>query len=77
MKDLRCITMQKLEKAIKIITISIAFASTWLITAFALNIIFVDIVAKIFSILSGMGLVFILRDIIKQIQESENEENKE
>lgn len=69
--------MQKLEKAIKIITISIAFASTWLITAFALNIIFVDIVARILSILSGMGLVFILRDIIKQIQESENEENKE
>lgn len=69
--------MRKLEKAIKIITISIAFASTWLITAFALNIIFVDIVAKILSILSGMGLVYILRDIIKRIQESENEENKE
>lgn len=69
--------MQKLEKAIKIITISIAFASTWLITAFALKIIFVDIVAKILSILSGMGLVYILRDIINRIQESENEKNKE
>lgn len=69
--------MQKLEKTIKIIAISIAFASTWLITALALNIIFVDIVARILSILSGMGLVFILRDIIKRIQESENEENKE
>nr|DAI23746.1 MAG TPA: hypothetical protein [Caudoviricetes sp.] len=69
--------MQKLEKTIKIITISVTFASTWLITAFALNIIFVDIVAKILSILSGMGLVYILRDIIKRIQESENEENKE
>ena len=69
--------MSKLEKAIKIITISIAFALTWLITAFALNIIFVDIVAKILSILSGMGLVYILGDIIKRIQESENEENKE
>jgi|GEM_PF-5967629 hypothetical protein len=69
--------MQKLEKAIKIITISIAFASTWLITVFALNIIFVDIAARTLSILSGMGFVFILRDIIKQIQEGENEENKE
>lgn len=69
--------MQKLEKAIKIITISIAFASTWLITAFALNIIFVDVVARALSILSGMGLVFILMDIIKRIQESKNEENKE
>lgn len=69
--------MQKLEKVIKIITISIAFASTWLITAFALNIIFVDIVAKILSVLPGMGLVFTLKDIIKRIQESENEENKE
>lgn len=69
--------MQKLEKIIKIITISVTFASIWLITAVALNIIFADIVAKILSILSGMGLVFILRDIIKQIQESENEENKE
>ena len=77
LKDLRCITMQKLEKAIKIITISIAFASTWLITVFALNIIFVDIFARILSILSGMGLVFNLRDIIKRIQESKNEENKE
>lgn len=63
--------MQKLEKAIKIITISIAFASNWLIIAVALNIIFVDIVARILSILSGMGLVFVLRDIIKQIQESD------
>lgn len=69
--------MQKLEKIIKIITISVTFASIWLITAVALNIIFVDIVARILSILSGMGLVFILRDIIKRIQESENEENKE
>ena len=69
--------MQKLEKTIKIITISVTFASTWLIIAVALNIIFVDIVAKILSILSGMGLVFILRDIIKRIQESKNEENKE
>lgn len=69
--------MQKLEKVIKIIAISIAFVSIWLITAVALNIIFVDIVARILSILSGMGLVFILRDIIKQIQENENEENKE
>lgn len=69
--------MQKLEKVIKIIAISIAFASIWLITAVALNIIFVDIVARILSILSGMGLVFILGDIIKRIQESENEENKE
>lgn len=69
--------MQKLEKTIKIITISIAFASTWLIIVIALNIIFIDIVAKILSILSGMGLVFILGDIIKRIQESENEENKE
>ena len=63
--------MKKLEKAIKIITISIAFASTWLITVLALSIIFVDIVARILSILSGMGLVFILRDIIKRIQESD------
>lgn len=69
--------MQKLEKVIKIITISIAFASTWLITAVALSIIFVDIIARILSILSGMGLIFILRDIIKRIQENENEENKE
>lgn len=52
--------MQKLEKTIKIITISIAFASTWLIIVIALNIIFIDIVAKILSILPGMGLVFIL-----------------
>lgn len=59
--------MQKLEKTIKIITISVTFASIWLITAVALNIIFVDIVARILSILSGMGLVFILRDIIKRI----------
>lgn len=57
--------------------IAITFASNWLIIAVALNIIFVDIVARILSILSGMGLVFILRDIIKRIQESENEENKE
>lgn len=69
--------MQKLEKVIKIITISIAFASNWLIIAIVLNIIFADIVARILSILSGMGLVFILGDIIKRIQESENEENKE
>lgn len=69
--------MQKLEKIIKIITISIAFASNWLIIAIVLNIIFVDIVARILSILSGMGLVFILIDIIKRIQENENEENKE
>ena len=69
--------MRKLTKAITIITISIAFASNWLIIAIALNIIFVDIVARILSILSGMGLVFALRDIIKRIQESENEENKE
>lgn len=69
--------MQKLEKTIKIITISVTFASIWLITAVALNIIFVDIVARILSILSGMGLIFILRDIIKRIQENENEENKE
>lgn len=69
--------MQKLEKTIKIITISIAFASTWLIIVIALNIIFIDIVAKTLSILSGMGLVFILGDIIKRIQEGENEENKE
>lgn len=69
--------MQKLKKTIKIITISITFASTWLIIVIALNIIFVDTVARILSILSGMGLVFILRDIIKRIQESENEENKE
>lgn len=67
--------MSKLEKAVKIITISIAFASTWLITVFALNIIFLDIVARILSILSGMGLVFILGDIIKRIQESENNEH--
>lgn len=38
--------MQKLEKIIKIITISVTFASTWLITAVALNIIFVDIVQE-------------------------------
>lgn len=69
--------MNKLEKAITIIVITITFASNWLIIAVALNIIFVDIVARILSILSGMGLVFILRDIIKRIQESENEENKE
>lgn len=69
--------MQKLEKAIKIITSSITFASNWLIITVALNIIFVDIVARILSILSGMGLVFNLRDIIKRIQESKNEENKE
>lgn len=69
--------MQKLEKTIKIITISVTFASIWLITAVALSIIFVDIVARILSILSGMGLIFILRDIIKRIQESKNEENKE
>lgn len=69
--------MQKLEKTIKIIAISIAFASTWLITALALNIIFADIVARILSILSGMGFVFTLKDIIKRIQESENEKNKE
>ena len=69
--------MNKLEKAITIIVIAITFASNWLIIAVALNIIFVDIVARILSILSGMGLVFILRDIIKRIQESENEENKE
>lgn len=69
--------MQKLEKTIKIIAISVTFASTWLITALALNIIFVDIVARVLSILSGMGFVFTLKDIIKRIQESENEENKE
>lgn len=69
--------MQKLEKAIKIITISVTFASTWLIIAIALNIIFADVVARILSILSGMGLVFILGDIIKRIKESKNEENKE
>ena len=69
--------MQKLEKIIKIIAISVTFASTWLITVLALNIIFVDIVARILSILSGMGLVFILGDIIKRIKESKNEENKE
>ena len=69
--------MSKLKKAITIIVITITFASNWLIIAVALNIIFVDIVARILSILSGMGLVFILRDIIKRIQESENEENKE
>lgn len=69
--------MNKLKKAITIIVITITFASNWLIIAVALNIIFVDIVARILSILSGMGLVFILRDIIKRIQESENEENKE
>lgn len=69
--------MSKLKKAITIIVITITFASNWLIIAIALSIIFVDIVARILSILSGMGLVFILRDIIKQIQESENEENKE
>lgn len=69
--------MSKLKKAITIIVITITFASNWLIIAVALNIIFVDIVARILSILSGMGLVFILKDIIKRIQESENEENKE
>ncbi len=69
--------MNKLEKVITIIVITITFASNWLIIAVALNIIFVDIVARILSILSGMGLVFILKDIIKRIQESENEENKE
>lgn len=69
--------MNKLEKAITIIAITITFASNWLIIAVALNIIFVDIVARTLSILSGMGLVFILKDIIKRIQESENEENKE
>ena len=69
--------MNKLKKAITIIVITITFASNWLIIAIALNIIFIDIVARILSILSGMGLVFILRDIIKRIQESENEENKE
>ncbi len=69
--------MNKLKKVITIIVITITFASNWLIIAVALNIIFVDIVARILSILSGMGLVFILRDIIKRIQESENEENKE
>lgn len=69
--------MQKLEKIIKIITISVTFASTWLIIAIALNIIFVDIVARILSVLSGMGLVFTLGDIIKRIKESKNEENKE
>ena len=70
--------MRKPKKAIKIITISIAFASTWLITTtFALNISFVDIVIRTLSILYGIGLVSSLRDIIKRIQESENEENKE
>lgn len=69
--------MNKLKKAITIIVITITFASNWLIIAVALSIIFVDIVARILSILSGMGLVFILKDIIKRIQESENEENKE
>lgn len=69
--------MRKREKAIKIITISIVFASTWLITTFALNISFVDIVIRTLSILYGIGFVSILRDIIKRIQESENEENKE
>lgn len=69
--------MSKLKKAITIIVITITFASNWLIIAIALSIIFVDIVARILSILSGMGLVFILRDIIKRIQESENEESKE
>lgn len=69
--------MQKLEKTIKIITISVTFALTWLITAVALNIIFADIVARVLSILSGMGFVFTLKDIIKRIQENENEENKE
>jgi uncharacterized membrane protein len=63
--------MSKLEKVITIIAIIITFALNWLITATALTIIFVDIVAKILSILSGMGLVFILRDIIKRIQESD------
>lgn len=75
--DLRFITMRKRKKAIKIITISIAFALTWLITKFALNISFVDIVIRTLSILYGIGLVSSLRDIIKRIQESENEENKE
>lgn len=69
--------MRKRKKAIKIITISIAFALTWLITKFALNISFVDIVIRTLSILYGIGLVSSLRDIIKRIQESENEENKE
>lgn len=69
--------MSKLKKAITIIVITITFASNWLIIAIALSIIFVDIVARILSILSGMGLVFILMDIIKRIQENENEENKE
>lgn len=69
--------MQKLEKAIKIITISVTFASTWLIIAIALNIIFADVVARTLSILSGMGLVFILGDIIKRTKGSKNEENKE
>ena len=69
--------MSKLKKAITIIVITITFASNWLIIAVALNIIFVDIVARILSILSGMGLVYILRDIINRIQESENEKNKE
>ena len=68
--DLRYITMSKPEKAITIIAITITFASNWLITATVLTMIFVDIVARILSILSGMGLVFILRDIIKRIQES-------
>lgn len=63
--------MQKLEKTIKIITISVAFALNWLTIAIALNIIFVDIVARILSVLSGMGLAFILMDIIKRIQESD------
>lgn len=69
--DLRYITMSKLEKAITIIAITITFASNWLITATVLTMIFVDIVAKILSIFSGMGFVFILRDIIKRIQESD------
>lgn len=63
--------MRKRKKAIKIITISIAFASTWLITTFALNISFVDIVIRTLSILYGIGFVSILRDIIKRIQKSD------
>ena len=63
--------MSKLETVITIITIKITLALNWLITAIALTMIFVDIVARILSILSGMGLVFILRDIIKRIQESD------
>lgn len=63
--------MRKRKKEIKIITISIAFASTWLITTFALNISFVDIVIRTLSILYGIGFVSILRDIIKRIQKSD------